>query len=188
MARNGSTWQLAGSSRVLALHSASRLLSSVEQLRPRVSVCSQFDFFRRSLNVKPLKHSSYLGPDSSLVVSCDHSGSTIDSRADNSRVPHDSLGLRRGQRLWRGLSSRRGVQLSPNHFRSAPQRKPARTVCCLTVEARPLTSHSPRRGAKEANAAEGKRERRRIERLLLAKTKEVLRTEGSPELNFRLML
>ena len=183
------TWNLAGSSRVVPLYSVSTLrLSPIEKLRARQ--CSQMDFFRRSVSnlvsrpLKQMPRNSYISPESSLVLSFEHS-STLDSQPYNSRVP---VGFKRGQRLWRGLSSRRGVHLSPNHFRSVPQRKPARALCCLTVEARPLTSHPTQRGAKEDKAVEAKRERRRTERLLLAKTKEMLHTEGSPARNFRLAL
>ena len=178
-------------------------LSPVEKPGQRLQTSSPKDFFMTEIGKnglfpgkEPLHKAKFRlsDPDSSLVLSFDRTSSSsillrLDSRGNNPLIPSDSAALKHSQRLCRGLSSRRGIHLSPNHFRSPPvPQRPVRSVCCLSVEVRPLTGSHPGLVGKEREGKEGKRERRRNERLLVAKTKEILQTELSPWYSFRLAL
>lgn len=113
------------------------------------------------------------------ISSQDHSGDhslTLDIHSH----PQGVMKVKPGQRVWKGLSSRRGLQLSPNHFRSAPEKKIYRTECCLSVETKSLIMNSSDVGMKRKKNTDLKVQKRREERLLLAKTKELLKYTLSP--------
>lgn len=179
-------------------------LSPVENPGKRQQTCSPKDFFMTEIGrnglfhgKEPLRKVNYRSsdPDSSLVLSFDHTSSSsillrLDSQGNNNPfISSDSAALKSSQRLCRGLSSRRDIRLSPNHFRSTPvPQKPVRPVCCLSVEVRPLTGNQGGMVGKEREGKQAKRERRRKERLLVEKTKEILKTELSPWYRLRLAL
>lgn len=190
--------RLAGSVPTYTVNSYNQGYKPAEKPGKQQQTCSSKDFYMTEMGrngLIPRKESLHKGYNRpcDLYSSFDHISSTsillrLDSQGNNNpTVSSDFPAIKPSQRLRRGLSSRRETRLSPNHFLSTPvPRRTERSVCGLGVEVRPLTGNQGEIGGKQREGKLGKRERRRKERMLVEKTREILQL--SPWCSLRLAL